>query len=163
MMSLHPFPRVARAMAPPGRARTRGGARRAHGPGWRLTGELDVEEAGFAARLRYAIDCDPEWRTRSAMIEGEAAGGTIRFALAADGAGYWTRDGIPLPDFAGALDVDLGFMPATNTLPIRRLALAVGESAPVRSAGFAFRSFGSSRWSRRTHGRPSSLPLSGRC
>lgn len=106
--------------------------------GWRLTGKLDVEEAGVAARLRYAINCDPEWRTRSAVIEGEAGGGPIRFALAADGAGHWTRDGTPVPELAGALDVDLGFTPATNTLPIRRLALAVGASAPVRSAWLRF-------------------------
>jgi hypothetical protein len=106
--------------------------------GWRLTGEVDVEELGVAARLRYAIDCDPEWRTRSAVIEGEAGGGAILFTLAADGAGHWTRDGTPVPELAGALDVDLGFTPATNTLPIRRLALAVGESAPVRSAWLRF-------------------------
>lgn len=38
----------------------------------------------------------------------------------------------------GALDIDLGFTPATNTLPIRRLALAVGETKPVRSAWLRF-------------------------
>ncbi len=106
--------------------------------GWRLTGELDVEEAGVAARLHYTIDCDPEWRTRSAMIEGVVGGDPIRFALSADGAGHWRRDGAPVPELAGALDVDLGFTPATNTLPIRRLVLAVGESAPVRSAWLRF-------------------------
>ena len=105
--------------------------------GWRLTGELNVEEDGVA-RLRYAIDCDPEWRTRSALIEGEANGRPIRFALAADGTGNWTRDGSPVPELAGAMDVDLGFTPATNTLPIRRLGLAVGETAPVRSAWLRF-------------------------
>jgi hypothetical protein len=88
--------------------------------------------------LRYAIECDPEWRTRSAVIEGEAGGTPIRFALAADGMGHWTRDGASVPDVTGALDVDLGFTPTTNTLPIRRLALAVGESAPVRSAWIRF-------------------------
>lgn len=106
--------------------------------GWRLTGELDVEDAGGAARLRYTIECDAEWRTRSAVVEGEAVGGPIRFALAADGAGHWTRDDAPVPELSGALDVDLGFTPATNTLPIRRLALAVGESASVRSAWLRF-------------------------
>lgn len=106
--------------------------------GWRLTGELEVEEAGLVARIRYAIECDPEWRTRSALVEGQAGGAPIRFALAADGAGQWTRDGAPLPDLSGSLDVDLGFTPATNTLPIRRLALAIGESAPVRSAWLRF-------------------------
>ena len=106
--------------------------------GWRLTGQLDVEDEGVAARLRYVIDCDAEWRTRSALIEGEANGHPIRFALAADGKGNWTLDGSPVPEITGAMDVDLGFTPMTNTLPIRRLALAVGESAPVRSAWLRF-------------------------
>lgn len=106
--------------------------------GWRLTGELEVEETGLAARLSYVIECDLKWRTRSAVIEGEAAGSPIRIALAADGLGNWSRDGVPVPDVDGALDVDLGFTPATNMLPIRRLALAVGASAPVRSAWFRF-------------------------
>lgn len=106
--------------------------------GWHLTGELDVEEEGVAARIRYAIECDPEWRTRSALIEGEAGGSPIRFALAADGNGNWTRDGTPLPELAGTLDIDLGFTPATNTLPIRRIELAVGETAPVRSTWLRF-------------------------
>jgi hypothetical protein len=106
--------------------------------GWRLTGELTAEEEGLSARLRYTIDCDAEWRTRSALIEGDTSDGPIRFALAADGEGRWTRDDTPLPELAGALDVDLGFTPATNTLPIRRLALAVGETQPVRSAWLRF-------------------------
>lgn len=106
--------------------------------GWRLTGELEVEEIGLAARFSYVIECDLEWRTRTAVIEGEAAGSPIRIALAADGLGNWSCDGVPVPDVDGALDVDLGFTPATNMLPIRRLALAVGASAPVRSAWFRF-------------------------
>ena len=106
--------------------------------GWRLTGELEVEETGLAARIRYVIECDAAWRTRSSVIEGDVGGSSIQFVLAADGAGNWSRDGAPLPEVAGALDVDLGFTPATNTLPIRRLALAVGDSAPVRSAWLRF-------------------------
>ena len=106
--------------------------------GWRLTGALEVEDEGVAASLRYAIDCDEHWRTRAALIEGTASGMPIRVALVADGAGAWHRDGEPLPALDGALDVDLGFTPATNTLPIRRLALAVGETRPVRSAWLRF-------------------------
>jgi uncharacterized protein len=43
-----------------------------------------------------------------------------------------------VPELAGALDVDLGFTPATNTQPIRRIGLEVGESASVRSAWLRF-------------------------
>jgi hypothetical protein len=106
--------------------------------GWRLAGSLEVEDGGVAATLRYTIDVDAAWRTRSALIEGTANGEPVRFALAADGAGSWSRDGVPLPALAGAADVDLGFTPATNTLPIRRLSLAVGETRGVRSAWLRF-------------------------
>jgi hypothetical protein len=119
----------------PGREEAR--VERTH-DGWRLTGELDVEETGTAAHLRYTIDCDARWRTRSATIDGEVNGGSIRFALASDADGHWWRDGTPLPDLDGALDVDLGFTPATNTLPIRRLELDVGAHAPVLSAWLRF-------------------------
>ena len=139
MIALRPFPTESRMRwrrtDVPGREEARVARTTA---GWRLTGELKVEEAGSAARLRYVIDCDPEWCTRSAVIEGEAAGSPIRFALAADGLGNWSRDGVRVSDVDGALDVDLGFTPATNTLPIRRLALAVGGNAPVRSAWLRF-------------------------
>ena len=137
-MILRPFPTASRMrwrrLDVPGREEGRVDRTAA---GWRLTGELDVEE-GAPARLRYTIDCDPEWRTRSATIEGEMGGVPLRFALAADGSGHWTRDGTRLPELDGALDVDLGFTPATNTLPIRRLGLAVDESTPVRSAWLRF-------------------------
>lgn len=106
--------------------------------GWRLTGDLHVEESGVPAHLRYVIDCDREWRTREAVVQGEVAGHDVHVALAADGLGSWSRDGAPLPSLTGAIDVDLGFTPATNTLPIRRLALAIGESRAVRTAWVRF-------------------------
>lgn len=138
-MTLRPFPTESlmrwRRLDVPGREQARVERTAA---GWSLTGELDAEEAGVVARLHYAIDCDPGWRTRSAVIEGEVNGDPVRIALAADGAGHWMQDGAPVPELTGALDVDLGFTPATNTLPIRRLDLAVGESAPVRSAWLRF-------------------------
>jgi hypothetical protein len=138
-MTLHPFPEKSRArwrrLDVPGReeACVERTANR-----WRLTGELDVADAGVVAHLRYAIECDTQWRTRSAFVEGNANGAPIRFALAADGTGEWAYDGVSMPTLSGALDVDLGFTPATNTLPIRRLGLAVGERAPVRSAWLRF-------------------------
>ena len=104
---------------------------------WILQGSLDVEEDAVHARLRYRIECDAEWRTRSALIEGEADG-PVLFALTADGHGNWTRESDSLPEVTGAIDIDLGFTPMTNTLPIRRLALEIGEAARVRSAWLRF-------------------------
>jgi hypothetical protein len=106
--------------------------------GWRLTGRLEADEAGVSAQLTYLIECAHDWRTRRAVVTGSASGAPIRFELAADGNGCWTLNGAPLPLVEGALDIDLGFTPATNTLPIRRLDLAVGGRAEVRTAWVRF-------------------------
>ena len=48
-----------------------------------------------------------------------------------DGAGHWSRDGELLPAVENCLDVDLEWSPSTNTLPIRRLTIALGETKTV--------------------------------
>ncbi len=80
---------------------------------------------------RYAVSCDASWRTRAVSVD--LADGR-RLRLASDGAGAWTRDGQPAPDLAGAVDVDLSGTPATNTLPIRRLVLGIGDRARITCA-----------------------------
>ena len=58
--------------------------------------------------------------------------------IVADGAGSWRADGEPVPALDGCLDVDLGWTPATNTLPIRRLDLAVDDEATIPVAFLRF-------------------------
>lgn len=106
--------------------------------GWRLTGRLEAREAGIDARLDYVVECARDWRTRHALITGSASGVPVRFEFTADGNGHWALNGAPLALVKGALDVDLGFTPATNLLPIRRLNLAVGERAEVLTAWLRF-------------------------
>jgi hypothetical protein len=106
--------------------------------GWRIRGSVEVLEDRVPARLRYLVECDSEWRTRSAAVEGEIPGESVTMALRADGRGRWTGEGVNLPHLDGVLDVDFGFTPATNTLPIRRLKLRVGETAPVTTAWLRF-------------------------
>jgi hypothetical protein len=106
--------------------------------GWRLAGQVEVDEEGGRAQLSYVIECDRDWRTRRAIVTGTAAGAPLRYELAADGDGHWTLNGAPLPLVDDALDIDLGFTPATNLLPIRRLDLAVGERSDVRTAWVRF-------------------------
>jgi hypothetical protein len=106
--------------------------------GWRLTGQVEVEEASVRAQLSYVIECNRDWRTRRAVVTASASAAPIRFEFVADGEGHWSLNGAPLPLVEGALDIDLGFTPATNLLPIRRLDLAVGERADVRTAWLRF-------------------------
>jgi hypothetical protein len=89
--------------------------------------------------LEYAVRCDDAWRTISADVSGTIGRDAVRVIIMHDmRAGRWTRDGHEQPQVAGAVDVDLGFTPATNTLPIRRLTLPVGGAAPVRAAWLRF-------------------------
>ena len=106
--------------------------------GWRLTGQLEAEEASVRARLMYVIECERDWRTRRTVVTGSVSGAPIQFEFAADGEGHWTLNDAPLPRVEGAFDVDLGFTPATNLLPIRRLNRAVGQRAHVRTAWVRF-------------------------
>lgn len=138
-MTLKPFPSMShlrwRRLDVPGREEAR--IERTPG-GWRLTGQLEAEEANVRAELSYSIECTRDWRTCRAVVSGASSGTPVRLEFAADGNGHWTLNGVPFPLVDGALDIDLGFTPATNLLPIRRLDLAVGERAEVRTAWVRF-------------------------
>ena len=80
---------------------------------------------------RYSIDTDARWATRFVRVSTEEGD----LVLIADGLGGWTEgDGSALEHLAGAIDVDIAATPFTNTLPIWRLGLRVGESADIVTA-----------------------------
>lgn len=85
------------------------------------------------ARFRYRIGGDDAWRLRSVVVAGED--GHPAVSLCPDGDGRWTDGyGRALPELDGCHDVDIQASPFTNTLAIRRLHLAPGESAELRVA-----------------------------
>ena len=114
--------------------------RLAAGPdGLRLSGTVLTAEFGTPLEVRYLVEAGPDGHTRRVGLELDA--GTVRRALVADGAGrwWWEGGGPDLVEVQGALDVDLTVTPATNTLPIRRLAgLEVGEAADLHMAWVQF-------------------------
>jgi hypothetical protein len=111
-------------------------AARTHG-GCELSGLILQADEEAPYLVRYTIQVDERWRTRNVEIEIED-GGRRAASLTADGEGRWSRDGRSLGDIDNCLDVDLEWSPSTNTLPIRRLALAIGESKKVSAAWVQF-------------------------
>jgi hypothetical protein len=110
--------------------------------GRRLEGHATGVEDGEAWGVRYDLGVDGRWATRSALVFGLAAQGSYAVRLEGDGAGRWLVDGVHAPELDGCLDVDLEASASTNCLPVRRLALAVGERAEapavyVRAADLA--------------------------
>ena len=104
------------------------------GAGWRLEGTAIGALAGRPVRVVYAVGCDAAWRTRRVMVRVADGGPERALALEVDAEGRWRRDGVDQPAIAGLRDVDVSITPATNTLPIRRLALAPGAGHDVIAA-----------------------------
>jgi hypothetical protein len=106
--------------------------------GWRLRGQVVLPIDGEPSHISYRVELDPAWRTRRTEITVEQDRATRQVVLVADGEGTWTVEGAPGEPLDGCIDVDLGFTPATNTLQIRRLGLAVGDSHTLPVAWLAF-------------------------
>lgn len=98
-------------------------------PGHRLEGTVIYRGKGGPTQTDYRISTDDQWRTRTVDVFVRDLGGVSELHLTADGEGNWARDGDPLDLPFPCYDVDLAVSPSTNTLAIRRLGLAIGESA----------------------------------
>lgn len=81
--------------------------------------------------IRYRVRAREDGTTRRARI-----GADSRIFIRRDPQGVWTQNGAPVAGLDDALDIDLGFTPATNTLALRRLKLAVGDAAEITAAWF---------------------------
>jgi uncharacterized protein len=108
------------------------------GSGWRLEGAAVFAWRGRPCQLGYAVDCDALWQSRSAAIEGWLGADDVALRIERTEGGGWTLNGVHQPQAVGLIDLDLGFTPATNLLPIRRLALAVGQAMPAPAAWLTF-------------------------
>ncbi len=80
------------------------------------------------AKVTYRIVCDSSWRTKQVYVCHDSSGRISRLRLEVDGKQTWREGDTVIPFATGLFDVDFEISPATNTLPIRRMQLRVGES-----------------------------------
>jgi uncharacterized protein len=102
--------------------------------GHRVEGHTSAVEEGDAWAVRYSIVLAPDWTTRSAHVVVRSAAGARELTLEGDGAGAWRIDGAAAPHVDGCLDVDLEASVFTNTFPVHRLGLAIGQDATAPAA-----------------------------
>jgi hypothetical protein len=103
-----------------------------------IRGSLLVALEGPTRFVTYEIRRDPRWHTRRATVQMEDWSGRRRLVLRVDARGRWFAGRRELDWARGLIDVDLGVTPSTNTLPIRRLRLAVGDSAELTAVWVRF-------------------------
>ncbi len=120
-----------------------------------LRGTVLTSFDGLHAQVTYGIVCDSgssqysregPWATQNVSIELTINGEKREMHLLRMN-GHWEIQYPSLhrsvrkqirEDLANCIDVDLGVTPATNTLPIRRLNLSIGESREVTAAWVRF-------------------------
>jgi hypothetical protein len=108
---------------------------------WCLHGSAVFAHRQQPCRLDYQVICDAQWRTLSGRVTGWIGSTTVDLTLSVDAARRWWINGTECPAVTGCVDLDLNFSPSTNLLPIRRLGLAIGQSAEVPAAWLRFPDF----------------------
>jgi hypothetical protein len=106
--------------------------------GLSLVGTVLGAEAGAPLRVEYRVLTDGAGMTAAAHVRDLRGFEQRLLTLARTAKGAWTIDGTAARALKGCTDVDLGCSPSTNTLPIRRLRLAIGASATIQAAWVRF-------------------------
>lgn len=94
---------------------------------------FDAQHGPF--RLTYRLTWDESWRLRDAELAVATERSTRSLHLQTDGQGHWRHpDGRVIAELDGCMDVDIWPTPFTNSFPIRREPMAVGERRQFRMA-----------------------------
>ena len=105
---------------------------------WILRGTILHLHDERAIEVQYSIECDADWRTVEAGIALRDGTGERSVRIKVNGA-HWIANGDHQSQVDGCIDIDLGWSPSTNMLPIRRLNLAIGDvSGPITAAWVKF-------------------------
>ena len=102
--------------------------------GLSLIGTVLGAEDGLPVRVEYRVLADAAGATTGVHVRDLRGFAQRTLTLARDAKGSWTLDGAAAKALKGCIDVDLGCSPSTNTLPIRRLGLEIGEEAEIHVA-----------------------------
>jgi hypothetical protein len=106
--------------------------------GLSLVGTVLGAEGGMPVRIEYRVLTDRAGVTTAVHVRDLRGFETRTIALERGAKGAWTVNGLPERSLRGCHDVDLGCSPSTNTLPIRRLRLAIGASQTIQAAWVVF-------------------------
>lgn len=103
------------------------------GRGYRAEGSEVAFTPDTAWSVQFIVTVDGRWITREVDVAVVLPSGRLQLLFEADGGGGWHVEGADAPELDGCLDVDIAATPFTNTLPIRRLNLDVGEARDIRA------------------------------
>ena len=106
--------------------------------GLSLVGTMLGAHDGVPLRLEYRVLTNAAGITTAAHVRSVQGFEQRVVSIERTAKGAWSVDGQPDRSLKGCADVDLGFTPSTNTLPIRRLRHAVGGAQTIQAAWLRF-------------------------
>ncbi|HEY4227212.1 MAG TPA: putative glycolipid-binding domain-containing protein [Candidatus Limnocylindrales bacterium] len=106
--------------------------------GLSLVGTVLGAEAGRPIRIEYRVLADARGLTTAVHVRQLVGFDQRAIVLMRDPKGNWTLDGTRASKLRSCTDIDLGCSPSTNTLPIRRLRLGIGDSKTISAAWITF-------------------------
>jgi hypothetical protein len=107
--------------------------------GWLLKGTVvGVLKDQRPMLASYEVHCDENWFTHRVQVERTIGSDVKTLSLSVENRGVWLSTGQELRAIQDCDDVDLAVTPATNTLPIRRLNLQIGNSESIIAAWVKF-------------------------
>jgi hypothetical protein len=105
--------------------------------GYRIDSRMAGSEEGLPVNAGYRLDVDAAWSVIGVAAAWSMGGVTRRLRLRRSESGEWRDANGARPDLAGCVDIDIAWTPLTNSLPIRRLGLRIGERRALSVAYIA--------------------------
>jgi hypothetical protein len=106
--------------------------------GYRLRGVAVLPLGELPCHIEYAVAVDRQWRPGQARATITTPSGTREIVLRSRHGAGWEVNGELMSHLDGCPDIDFGWTPATNTVPIRRLGLDTGGTASITAAWVRF-------------------------
>ena len=83
-------------------------------------------------RVDYAIKTNRNWECISFEVTTQLSDNKETINYHSDGKGNWTKNGVPLNEFKGCIDIDISLTPFTNSLPINRLQWELNNPQQIK-------------------------------
>lgn len=81
--------------------------------------------------VQYVLSTNEDFEAKMLLLKANYRNTAWDISLLND-AGVWYMNNEPHTEFRGCIDVDIALTPLTNTLPVRRLSLNIGEEREIR-------------------------------
>jgi hypothetical protein len=104
----------------------------AHEEGIAINGTVIGGIEGKRFSVDYFIEADEFWHVIAFSINYVLNDGVYVIEYTSDGRGNWFSNGEPDERFTGCNEIDISVTPFTNTLPVKRLGLQVGEQRKIK-------------------------------